>query len=298
MKAYVLSEPGKGEWTQLTRPDPSPGYGEVLIGVRAASLNYRDLMQVKGLYPGLPKKEFIPLSDGSGDVLAAGQGVTEFKAGDRVSGNFFQSWRSGPQKLGSFRGSDLGGTLDGMLAEKVVLRAAGVVKIPASYTHEEAATLPCAALTAWHSLFEATAPLNPGSTVLTLGTGGVSIFAFQFAKAAGCKVVGTTSTAAKAERMRKLGFDHVINYKETPEWQQEVKKFTDSRGVDHVVEVGGATIEKVAASGRVRRRGRPDWGRGGLDGAGSGDFSHDVGRAGADDCGGLGHHVQGHESRD
>jgi len=246
MKAYVLSEPGKGvEALKLeTRPDPAPGRGQVAIAVRAASLNYRDLMQAKGMYPGLPQRPFIPLSDGSGEVVAVGEGVSEFKPGDRVAGNFFQNWISGPAQPASFRGSDLGGTLDGMLAEKVVLNAGGVVRIPSSLTHEEAATLPCAGLTAWHALFEETAPLKPGATVLTLGTGGVSIFAFQFAKTAGLQVVGTSSTESKLERMRKLGFDHVINYKTTPEWQKEVREFTEGRGADHVVEVAGATLER------------------------------------------------------
>ncbi|HEY7615372.1 MAG TPA: NAD(P)-dependent alcohol dehydrogenase [Terriglobales bacterium] len=246
MKAYILSGPGKpgAAWKLVDKPDPVPGAGEVLIGVRAASVNYKDVAQVKGMYPALPQRDFIPLSDGSGDVLAVGEGVSQFKVGDRVSGNFFQNWISGPVQQANFRGSDLGGNLDGMLAEEVVLKAEGVVAIPSNLSHEEAATLPCAALTAWHALFEETTPLLPGSTVLTLGTGGVSIFAFQFAKAAGLKVIGTSSTEAKLDRMRKLGFDHVINYRGTPEWQDEVRKLTGGRGVDHVIEVGGATLER------------------------------------------------------
>ena len=257
MKAYVLSEPGKpsAAWKQVTRPDPVPGPGQVLIGVRAASLNFKDLAQIRNQYgPGMPKHDFIPLSDGSGDVLAVGEAVSQFKPGDRVSGNFFQNWISGPVQQANFRGSDLGGNVDGMLAEKVVLKAEGVVTIPSNLSHEEAATLPCAALTAWHALFEDTAPLPPGSTVLTLGTGGVSIFAFQFAKAAGMKVIGTSSTDAKLERMRKLGFDHVINYRTTPEWQDEVRKLTSGRGVDQVVEVAGTlerSLKAVAYGGAV-----------------------------------------------
>jgi len=241
-----MSEPGRGadSWKLADRPDPKPAAAEVLIAVRAASLNYRDLMQAKGMYPGLPKREFIPLSDGAGEVLAVGPSVTQFKPGDRVAGNFFQNWISGSVQESSFRGSDLGGTLDGMLAEKVVLNTAGVVRVPANLSYEEAATLPCAGLTAWHALFEDTAPLKPGSTVLTLGTGGVSIFAFQFAKEAGLKVIGTSSTDAKLDRMRKLGFDHVVNYKANSEWQNEVKQLTGGRGVNHVVEVAGATLEK------------------------------------------------------
>jgi NADPH:quinone reductase-like Zn-dependent oxidoreductase len=257
MKAYVLSGPGKpgAAWKLVSRPDPVVGRGEVLIGVRAASINYKDLMQLKGFYPTLPQRDFIPLSDGCGDVLAVAEGVSQFKVGDRVSGNFFQNWISGPVQQANFRGSDLGGSLDGMLAEKVVLKAEGVVAIPSNLSHEEAATLPCAALTAWHALFEETAPLPPASTVLTLGTGGVSIFAFQFAKAAGLKVIGTSSSEAKLDRMRKLGFDHVINYRSTPEWQDEVRKLTGGRGVDHVIEVAGATLERslkaVAYAGTV-----------------------------------------------
>ena len=257
MKAYILSEPltPAAAWKEVSRPDPVASPGEVLIGIRAASVNYRDLAQVKGQYSGLSKREFIVLSDAAGEVLDVGDGVSEFKVGDRVSGNFFQNWISGLAQKANFRGSDLGGSLDGMLAEKVVLSATGVVSIPSNLSYEEAATLPCAALTAWHALFEETARLLPGSTVLTLGTGGVSIFAFQFAKAAGLKVIGTTSTDAKLDRMRKLGFDHAINYRTTPEWQDEVRNLTGGRGVDHIVEVGGATLERslkaVAHAGAV-----------------------------------------------
>jgi NADPH:quinone reductase-like Zn-dependent oxidoreductase len=246
MKAYVLTEPGNAAsaWKLETRPDPVAGPGQVLIAIRATSLNYRDLMQAKGMYPGPRKQGFIPLSDGAGEVLAAGDGVTQFKPGDRVTANFFQGWASGPPESSGFRGSDLGGTLDGMLAEKVALNASGVLKVPANLSYEEAATLPCAGLTAWHALFEGTLAAHPGCTVLTLGTGGVSIFAFQFAKAAGANVIGTSSDDGKLDRMRKLGFDHAINYKKNPEWQDEVRKLTAGRGVDHVVEVGGSTLEK------------------------------------------------------
>ena len=257
MKAYILTGYGtpQAAWKRADLPEPKAGPGEVLIGIRATSINYRDLAQLAGQYPSVPKKDLIVVSDGSGDVLAVGDGVTQFKIGDRVSGNFFQKWISGPSRSANFRGSDLGGTVDGMLAEKVVLKAEGVVHIPSNLTHEEAATLCCAGVTAWNALFEETQPLTPGATILTLGTGGVSIFAFQFAKAAGFEVIGTSSTEAKLERMRKLGFDHVINYRSTPEWQDEVRKLTGGRGVDHVIEVAGGTLEKslkaVAFGGAV-----------------------------------------------
>jgi NADPH:quinone reductase-like Zn-dependent oxidoreductase len=171
MKAYVLSEMGKGvgAWQQVERPDPVAGAGEVLVGFRAASLNFRDLMIAGGFYTGAVKKDVIPLSDGAGEVLAVGEGVTQFKTGDRVTGAFVPSWKDGPSRAGYFDLA-LGGGIDGMLAQKVVLPAAGVVRIPAHLSWEEAATLPCAAVTAWNALMESQHSLKPGSTVLILGS--------------------------------------------------------------------------------------------------------------------------------
>jgi NADPH:quinone reductase-like Zn-dependent oxidoreductase len=234
-----------GAWKLVDRPDPAPGPGEVLIGVRATSLNFRDLMIAKGTYIGAQKKDVIPLSDGAGEVLAVGENVSKFKPGDRVMGAFFQNWESGPIQPNVFA-SDMGAAaLDGVLAEKIVLRSSGVVKMPSVLSYEEAATLPCAGVTAWNALFESSPPLPVGSTVLTLGTGGVSMFAFQFAKAAGLRVIGTSGSKAKLERMRALGLDHGINYKRTPEWQDEVKQITDGRGVDHAIEVAGSTLPRT-----------------------------------------------------
>jgi NADPH:quinone reductase-like Zn-dependent oxidoreductase len=249
VKAYVLSEVGKGvgAWKLVERPDPVAGPGEVLIGIRAASLNYRDLMIAGGVYVRPLKEEVIPLSDGAGEVLALGEGVTQLKVGDRVMGAFAPRWIDGPLHP-RYLDFALGGSIDGMLAEKAVLPSSGVVKIPTHLSWEEAATLPCAAVTAWHALMESQPPLKPGSTVLVLGSGGVSVFALQFAKAAGLRVIGTSSSDAKLDRLRQLGLDHGINYKKTPEWQEEVKRITGGEGVDQVIEVAGATLPRSLQS--------------------------------------------------
>lgn len=241
MQAYIMSEPGKGvgAWKKVEKTDPTPKASEVLIGVRATSLNYRDLLIAKGSYgPGI-KENCIPLSDGAGEVLAVGENVSQFKVGDRVAGTFFQYWNNGPVNSHEVQYA-LGGNVDGMLAQKVVLSEHGVVKIPDHLSYEEAATLPCAAITAWNALMESSTPLKPGSTVLTLGTGGVSIFAVQFAKAAGLNVIGTSSRDDKIKHLKLLGVTDGINYKNNPEWQDAVLSLTNGQGVDHVVEVGGA----------------------------------------------------------
>lgn len=257
MQAYIISDAGKGvgAWKKTALPDPSPGPGEVLVGVRATSLNYRDLLVARGSYGSHLKKNCIPLSDGAGEVLAIGAGVSTFKVGDRVAAAFFQDWQAGPIRA-SYYGSALGGARDGMLAEKVVLSASGLVKVPAYLSFEEAATLPCAAVTAWNALMESKAPLKPGSSILTLGTGGVSIFALQFAKAAGLETVATSSSDAKLERLKSLGVTHGINYKKNPEWQKEVQTATQDEGVNQVIEVGGAatlprSIESVKINGTI-----------------------------------------------
>ncbi|MDE2291314.1 MAG: NAD(P)-dependent alcohol dehydrogenase [Elusimicrobia bacterium] len=241
MKAYVLESPGAG-WTPTTLPDPEPGPGEVLVRVRAASLNYRDLMVATGRYPGRAlKKDLIPLSDGAGEVESVGKGVTRLKKGDRVAASFHQDWLAGPLPPTLGAGA-LGGAVDGMLAERVCLKETGLVRVPGHLSFEEASTLPCAALTAWNALMECPAPLRPGASVLVQGTGGVSVFALQFAKLAGLTVVGTSKSDEKLERMRKLGLDHGVNYVKEPEWGKEAKRLTG--GVDLVVEVGGATIQQ------------------------------------------------------
>jgi NADPH:quinone reductase-like Zn-dependent oxidoreductase len=220
-------------------PSPEPGPGEVKIAVKACSTNYRDFGVAAGKYfSGPVKVDTVPLSDGAGEIVAVGPGVKDWNIGDRVAGIFFQRWQDGPFVAQVLR-SDLGGPVQGMLAEEVVLPADGIVRIPSHLSFEEAATLPCAAVTAWNALFEI-ARLKPGETVLTLGTGGVSIFALQFAAAAGLNVIATSSSDEKMRRACELGAAHAINYRTTPDWDAEVLKVTGGAGVDAVVEVGGA----------------------------------------------------------
>jgi NADPH:quinone reductase-like Zn-dependent oxidoreductase len=212
------------------RPQPQPGPGQVLVRMRAAALNYRDLAIVAGQYfSGPVARDTIPLSDGAGEVVELGSGVTDFAPGDRVVASFTQP----PSGL------PLGSPLDGVLAEFALFDAAGLLAVPAHLSFEEAATLPCAGVTAWNALVEGKR-LKPGATVLTLGTGGVSIFAVQIAKAAGARVIVTSSNDAKLERAKLLGADVGINYKTTPDWADAVLAATDGRGADHIVELGGA----------------------------------------------------------
>lgn len=244
MKAYELMEPIGIDGLRLnrSRPEPKPAADEILIRMRAASLNYRDHGVVRGAY-GYTKFPVIPLSDGAGEVISAGDRVTQFKPGDRVAGTFFQTWIGGRMPADASKHS-LGGNIDGVLAEYVVLPQHGAVHIPDHLTYEEAATLPCAALTAWHALIESGA-LKAGETVAVLGTGGVSIFALQFAKLHGARVILTSGSDDKLARAKELGADALVNYRTTPDWEQELVKFADGIGVDHVVEVGGAgTLDK------------------------------------------------------
>lgn len=218
----------------VERDVPKPGPGQVLIRMKAASLNYRDLVNVT---MGLYRLPFIPLSDGCGVVEETGEGVTRVKAGDRVAPSFFQGWLSGRPEARAL-GTSLGGPIDGCLTEYMCLSEEGVSKAPDFLTDEQVATLPCAGLTAWRGLMEG--GLKAGETVVVQGTGGVSIFALQFAKAAGATVIATSSSDEKLERARALGADHLINYKTTPEWAKEVRRITGGLGADHIVEVGGA----------------------------------------------------------
>ncbi|MGH6896880.1 MAG: zinc-dependent alcohol dehydrogenase family protein [Geminicoccaceae bacterium] len=250
MKAYeILGAEGIDALHLADRPSPEPGPGEVLVRIRASSINRRDLMTV--LDPGsrgLPYPR-IPNSDGAGEVLAVGPGVTRFAPGDAVAGTFFQRWDAGPITADAMA-SALGGARDGVLAEEVVLEERGLVPVPAHLSFEEAATLPCAALTAWHALVEK-GGLKAGETVLLLGTGGVSIFALQLALRHGARPIVISSSDAKLERARRLGAWQTINYRTTPDWDRAVRDLTDGLGVDHVVEVGGAgTLERsIAACG-------------------------------------------------
>ncbi|HKT74975.1 MAG TPA: NAD(P)-dependent alcohol dehydrogenase [Steroidobacteraceae bacterium] len=256
MKLYRFPRLGKVEELQAgEEPRPQPGPGQVLVRVKAVALNFRDLLIAWDQYPaGALKPDVIPLSDGAGEVVAVGAGVTRVKTGDRVTANFLQRWIAGPLRQ-DYLGSDLGGSLDGLLAEYVVLPQDGLVRLPAYLSFEEAGSLTCAALTAWSSLTVG-APLEPGHTVLVQGTGGVSIFALQFAKAFGARVIALTSSAAKGERLKSLGADQVINYKENPNWDASVRQLTDGLGVDRVVEVAGpatmgTSVNSLAVSGRI-----------------------------------------------
>jgi len=252
MRAYELRDLQAGTPTLVERPTPSPAPGQVLVRMHATSLNYRDLLIVRGSYRrGSPRLPLVPLSDGAGEVVQVGEGVTRFRTGDRVASAFFQRWVDGPPDE-SKTSSALGGDLDGVLAEYVVLEETGAVHIPDFLSFEEAATLPCAGVTAWVSLM-VLGELQPGQTVLVLGTGGVSIFALQIAKHAGAKVIVTSSSDEKLARARQLGADAGINYREQPNWDDEVLKLTGGLGVDHVVEVGGA--QTLPKSLRATREG-------------------------------------------
>ena len=228
------------------REAPRPGPGDIVVRVRAASLNKRDLFILRGTYPLRTREGIVPLSDGAGEVVAVGDRVTRFRVGDRVAGSYFARWRSGPLSLDLF--DQLGCTLDGMLAERVVLDEQWAVRVPDHLTWEEAATLPCAAVTAWNSV-AGSQPVLAGQTVLTLGTGGVSLFALQLAKTQGARVIVTTSSAAKVERLKALGADAVVNYAEEPEWSRRVREATGGVGADRVVEtMGPDTIEQSMRS--------------------------------------------------
>jgi NADPH:quinone reductase-like Zn-dependent oxidoreductase len=254
MRAFKLPKAsGIDALVQVDLPTPKPAYRQVLVKVVACSLNFRDLAIVLGRYPAGVKPDLIPLSDGAGEVVEVGPGVTRVKAGDRVAGCFFQRWPGGAQTPSAV-GSALGGSLDGMLAEYVVLEEDGVVKLPAHLSYEDGASLPCAAVTAWHALVDHGKTIA-GETILVQGTGGVSIFALQFAKLMGCTVIATSSSDEKLARAKALGAAHGINYKTTPDWEKAAVELTGGRGVDQVVEVGGAgTVQK--SLGAVRMYGR------------------------------------------
>jgi NADPH:quinone reductase-like Zn-dependent oxidoreductase len=222
----------------VERPDPRPGPGEILVRLRAASLNFRDLLTVEGKYNPKQKLPLVPCSDGAGEVVEVGAGVTRVQPGDRVAALFAQKWLAGRPTRERLR-STLGGPLDGTLAELAVFDQDGVVKTPEHLSDEEAATLPCAALTAWSALVTE-GGITAGDTVLVQGTGGVSLFALQLAKLLGARVVATSSRDEKLARVRALGADETINYREVPAWGARAKELTGGVGVDHVVEVGGA----------------------------------------------------------
>lgn len=256
MRAYRFPKAaGIETLTLVEEPTPKPARGQVLVRMRAASLNYRDLNVAKGrAVRGIVPSDLVPLSDGAGEVVELGPDVTRLAVGDRVAGLFMQSWLGGelePSHVESSRG----GAIDGVLAEYVLFDQDGVVRFPPHLSFEEAATLPCAGVTAWNALYGG-APLRSGESVLTLGTGGVSIFALQFAHAAGARVIATSSSDAKLKRTASLGASAGINYREHPEWHRQVLSATGGRGVDHVVEVGGAgtlprSVEATRQGGQI-----------------------------------------------
>ena len=256
MKIYEIAEPkGIDNLKVVERATPHPDTGEVLVRVRATSLNYRDLVTVKGgaVTRGI-RLPLVPLSDGAGEVVEVGRDAARFKPGDRVVASFFQSWLAGPPQSSFFR-SALGGAINGTLSEYISLSENGLVRIPDYMTFEEAATLPCAAVTSWNALVSM-GRMTAGETVLVLGTGGVSIFALQFARMHGSRVIATSSSDAKLGRLRELGAFGVLNYKTTPDWDAQVLEMTGGEGVDHVIEVGGAgslakSIKAVKLGGRI-----------------------------------------------
>ena len=238
MKAWQILERGSLDGLGIVElPDPKPGPGEVLVRMRAVAVNYRDLLATRIERPG-NLTPLIPCSDGSGEIVEVGRGVTRWQVGDRVVGCFFQGWEAGQITREVMR-SDLGGPLHGVLAEQVVFKANGLVEAPEHMDFEQACTLPCAALTAWSALIEH-GRLVAGETVLLLGTGGVSMFSLQIAKMHGARVIITSSSDAKLARARQCGADDLINRRQMPDWQVRVYELTNKVGADHVIEVGGA----------------------------------------------------------
>lgn len=255
MRAMVIDGSfGLDNLKMTERETPDPGPGQVRLRMRAASLNYRDLLMIRGHYDPRQPLPLVPCSDGVGVVEAVGEGVTRTAVGDRVCPIFCQDWLSGTPDRDKVR-STLGGPRDGTLAERLVIHERGLVHPPEGLDELECAALPCAAVTAWTALFTE-GGLEAGETVLVQGTGGVSIFALQLAKAAGATVIVTSSSDEKLARARELGADETVNYRTTPEWGKAVRKLTGGRGVDHVVEVGGAgtleqSIRATAIGGQI-----------------------------------------------
>jgi NADPH:quinone reductase-like Zn-dependent oxidoreductase len=255
MKAYHIDRFGSiGGIVRRSTEDPRPGPYEVLMRVRASSLNYRDLMVLRGGGRGPTKIGVIPLSDGAGEIAAVGDGVTRVRIGDRIAGCFHPRWFGGPIKP-EYLTDRLGANLDGMLSEYAVLSEEALVHVPSHLSFAEAATLPCAAVTAWVAL-TGHRRVTAGDTILIQGSGGVSVFALQFARLLGARVIATTSTVEKAERLKALGASDVINYAETPNWDKKARELTDGRGVDCVVEIGGPgtvamSLSALAVGGHV-----------------------------------------------
>lgn len=243
MKAALVDPIGIDNLKIVEMDQPDPGPGEVLVAIKYASLNYRDFLAANGGYGRMQKQEkLIPLSDGAGEVVAIGDGVRGWKLGDKVMSCFFPNWQAGPLRLECVT-ADLGGMNDGVAVEYRIFKHDALVKIPPQMDLRDAATLTCAGATAWNAVIE-TGKAGPGQTVLVQGSGGVSLFALQFAVAAGAQVIATVSSEEKAELARKLGATHTVNYREDEEWGKTVKKITEGKGVDHIVEIGGAATFK------------------------------------------------------
>lgn len=250
MKCYELQGPDGAEGLCLVeRPVREPAAGEVLVRIKAVTLNYRDLLTVKGGYGSRQKFPLIPVSDGAGTVEAVGAAVRQFAVGDRVVGSFFENWLAGEPSEAKMR-SALGGSVDGVLCEYRLFPAHALVRAPPHLSDVEAAALPCAGLTAWSAVVKL-GEVSPGQTVLTQGTGGVSLFALQFAKMCGARVIATSSSDAKIERLKSLGADSTINYSTSPDWGKKARDLT-AHGVDLVVEVGGVgTLNESIRATRV-----------------------------------------------
>jgi NADPH:quinone reductase-like Zn-dependent oxidoreductase len=250
MRVWEIRQFGPDGLVLGERPDPEPGPGQARVRIRAVSINYRDWLMLTGEYNPRQQLPLVPCSDGAGEVEAVGAGVTRVKPGDRVMSLFSQTWLAGPptrEKLAA----TLGGPLDGTLAERVVLSADGLVPTPPHLSDVEAATLPCAGVTAWNALVTQ-GSIAPGDVVVVQGTGGVSIFALQIGVLAGARVIVTSSSDAKLERARRIGAWQTINYRTTPDWDRAVRDLTDRRGADHIVEVGGAgTLARSLRAVRV-----------------------------------------------
>lgn len=255
MRVYRFDKFGDlDELRQRAEPDPQPQRGEVLVRVHAVSLNFRDLAIMRGRYPRKAVPGLIPTSDAAGEIVAVGEGVTAFKAGDRVMGAFHPRWFGG-EMPSTIQTDSYGAENDGWLCELKAVSQEAVVKLPDGLSYEEGCALPCAGLTAWTALSGQT-PIRAGHTVLVQGSGGVSVFALQLARAVGARVIATTSSIAKAEQLKALGASEVVNYRDDPEWGRSVRKLTGGRGVDRVVEVGGPgtigqSLRAVAVGGEI-----------------------------------------------
>jgi NADPH:quinone reductase-like Zn-dependent oxidoreductase len=250
LKCYELQGPsGIDGLAFVDKPVPEPGAGEVLVRLRAATLNYRDLLAIKGGYGSRQKFPLVPASDGAGVIERVGPGVREFASGDRVIGSFFENWTSGEPSAVKMR-SALGGSVDGVLTEYRIFPKHALIRTPDHLSDIEAAALPCAGVTAWSAVIKL-GSIKPGQTILTQGSGGVSLFAIQFAKMCGARVIATSSSDAKIERLQQLGADFTLNYKTTPDWGKKAREWS-GHGVDLVVEVGGVgTLNESIRATRI-----------------------------------------------